>query len=43
MLSGYRWTEYAASAIASRTLGRGPTVVSLLASLIAPGKLRPGT
>src|SRR5205814_3385056 len=42
-MSGYRWVFAAASAIASGTPGSGPYGTSLLASLMAPGTVRPGT
>ena len=42
-MSGYRWLLAAASVIASTTPGSGPYGTSLLASLMAPGTVRPGT
>src|SRR3954470_19643978 len=42
-LSGYRLTSAAASAMRASTEGSGGYGVSLLASLMAPGTVRPGT
>src|SRR5437763_9926072 len=42
-LSGYRLMAPVARSMAARTVGSGPKTVSLLASLIAPGTVLPGT